>query len=549
MKRIQDQNEEDRTVAHSALTWVANAKRPLTVPEIQVALAIEPGARHLDTDNILDIEIILSVCAGLVIVDEQLAVVRLVHYTTQEYFDSIQSQHFPYAQTVITQSLLTYLTFDYIANSSWTTDPPPLLDYAQYCLVHATGEPEAQLRTMIIEFLGRIKDVRGPRWISPPWDILYWPEHCSALWVAATTNLVETAKFLLQRVPTPPYSERTAALQIASFEGHLPMVQLLVENGADINAPAGRYIIPVRAASLGDDIGEKEEGVDYGTALQAACIGCNPTIVRLLLESGADVDAQWGDYGNAIQTASILGHEPIVRLLLEHGADVNVRGGEYGGALQAASYAGHENIVRLLLEHGADANIPAGEYSSGLQAAASEGHENIVRLLLESGADVDTQGGEHFSALQAASLRGHGTIVQLLFDHGADLNLQGGDLGNALQAAASQGHENIVRFMVGNGADVDARGGLYGSAPNAALIEGHENIAQFLMDEGRTKRFNMDAYCPLESALSQHDDQNIALLIDMYSALDAALSNGDGSCSQLLIEQIVNGTIYDQIPE
>lgn len=78
-------------IAHSTFTWVVNAKRPLTVQELQVALAIESGAKKLDVDNLLDIEIILSVCAGLVIVNEQLSVVRLVHYTTQEYLDSIQS--------------------------------------------------------------------------------------------------------------------------------------------------------------------------------------------------------------------------------------------------------------------------------------------------------------------------------------------------------------------------------------------------------------------------------------------------------------------------
>src|SRR5436305_1770017 len=99
MKRIEDQNEEERTIAHSALIWVVNAKRPLTVAELQVALAVEPGTTELDDDNLLDIEIILAVCAGLVILDEQFSVVRLVHYTTQEYLDSIQEQRFPEAQT------------------------------------------------------------------------------------------------------------------------------------------------------------------------------------------------------------------------------------------------------------------------------------------------------------------------------------------------------------------------------------------------------------------------------------------------------------------
>jgi hypothetical protein len=57
----------------------------------------------------VDIETILAVCAGLVIVDKESFVVRLVHYTTQEYLDNIQPVLFPDAQTEITHTLLTFL--------------------------------------------------------------------------------------------------------------------------------------------------------------------------------------------------------------------------------------------------------------------------------------------------------------------------------------------------------------------------------------------------------------------------------------------------------
>ncbi|KAJ7090461.1 hypothetical protein C8R44DRAFT_648224, partial [Mycena epipterygia] len=102
MKRIEQQDEESKQISHSTLTWVVNAKRPLITLELQTALATEPDTNALDEDNILNIEIILSVCAGLVIIDEHLSVVRLFRYTTQEYFDSIQSQQFPNAQMEIT---------------------------------------------------------------------------------------------------------------------------------------------------------------------------------------------------------------------------------------------------------------------------------------------------------------------------------------------------------------------------------------------------------------------------------------------------------------
>ena len=94
-------------------------------------------------------------------------------------------------------------------------------------------------------------------------------------------------------------------------------------------------------------------GFDCGTILHAASIGGHFVIVQMLLEKGADVNAQGGYYGNALQAASSEGHETVVQILLEKGADVNAQGGYYGNALQAASSEGHETVVQILLDKGA----------------------------------------------------------------------------------------------------------------------------------------------------------------------------------------------------
>jgi hypothetical protein len=66
--------------------WITCAKRSLTTAELQHALAVEIGEPKLDEDNLLEIEDMVSMCAGLVTVDEESKIIRLVHYTTQEYF-------------------------------------------------------------------------------------------------------------------------------------------------------------------------------------------------------------------------------------------------------------------------------------------------------------------------------------------------------------------------------------------------------------------------------------------------------------------------------
>jgi GPI inositol-deacylase-like protein len=81
MERIEVQAPEHRELARQVLSWITCAKRRLTSPELQHAIAVEVDRCELDRENITDIELIVAVCAGLVIVEES-DIIRLVHYTT-----------------------------------------------------------------------------------------------------------------------------------------------------------------------------------------------------------------------------------------------------------------------------------------------------------------------------------------------------------------------------------------------------------------------------------------------------------------------------------
>ncbi|KAL9084482.1 MAG: hypothetical protein Q9165_008055 [Trypethelium subeluteriae] len=91
--------------------------------------------------------------------------------------------------------------------------------------------------------------------------------------------------------------------------------------------------------------------------------------------------------------ASFVGLKSAVKLLLQTGADINAQGGIYGNALQAASLGGYTELVQLLLDKGANIHAQGGEYSNALQAASSRGYTAIVQLLLDKGADINAQGG------------------------------------------------------------------------------------------------------------------------------------------------------------
>ncbi|KAL8701797.1 MAG: hypothetical protein Q9201_004711 [Fulgogasparrea decipioides] len=184
-------------------------------------------------------------------------------------------------------------------------------------------------------------------------------------------------------------------------------------------------------------------GRNYGTTLHAASAGGHNKIVEMLLDKGADINAQGGEYGNALQAAITEGHDKVVQILLDKGADVN-QGRRYSNALQAASAGGRDKVVQMLLDKGADINAQGGECGNALQAASARGHDKVVQILLDKGADINAQGGEYGNALQAASAGGCGKVVQMLLDKGADINTQGGYFGNALQAASARGHDKVV---------------------------------------------------------------------------------------------------------
>lgn len=164
------------------------------------------------------------------------------------------------------------------------------------------------------------------------------------------------------------------------------------------------------------------------------------------------VNAQGGCHGNALQAASVRGHERTVQLLLEIGADVNAQdNSRFGTALQAASARGHETTVQLLLENGADISAEgSGDHAKNALVAASEGgHEKIVLLLLEKGADINAQsnGCCFQSALQAASAGGHEKTVQLLLEKEADINMIGLHGRTALSLAAGKANVAVVKLL------------------------------------------------------------------------------------------------------
>ena len=122
MERIEAQDADSQELAEHVLSWIIYAKRQLITAELQHALAVEVNKPELNKENLPQIEDMVSVCAGLVTVDVESNIIRLVHYTTQEYFKQTQGKWFPNAMTNITAICITYLSYPIFDSGFCQTD-------------------------------------------------------------------------------------------------------------------------------------------------------------------------------------------------------------------------------------------------------------------------------------------------------------------------------------------------------------------------------------------------------------------------------------------
>jgi hypothetical protein len=80
--------------------------------EVQYAWAAKNSLNKLDETAIPDAEDILSACYGLVVIDKESEVIRLAHYTVQEYFQDALTRWFPNAHRDIANTCVSYLSFE-----------------------------------------------------------------------------------------------------------------------------------------------------------------------------------------------------------------------------------------------------------------------------------------------------------------------------------------------------------------------------------------------------------------------------------------------------
>ncbi len=359
----------------------------------------------------------------------------------------------------------------------------------------------------------------------------------TALQLAARLGNIEIIQILLEtgaNVDAPPQRYGGTALQYAASRGHTEIVQLLLDAGAAVEVERGRM-----------------------TALQRAAKGGHCWIVELLLKRKAQVDARSRSNaeGTPLQLAAKGGHLRTVRLLLDWHAEINCQSpGLYDTPLQAAVRRQHIDVVRTLLVAGADPNAPPGTHgSTALGCALANGNLEITRRLLIAGARTDLacrSGPSQCTALQKASQLGHIDIACLLLQRGADPNgpvLNDNGL-TTLQCAVQFGSLELASILLKAGADVNGQLSPNGmSALSYSLQKSHQNIARLLIDAGAEVNATSESHLYYATALQIAAKNGLCESVDrlVYAGANVnAITKGGGTALSIATQNNRSDVVY-----
>ncbi|TFK22139.1 hypothetical protein FA15DRAFT_714696 [Coprinopsis marcescibilis] len=368
MERVESQGHSD--IVHRVLTWLVYANRSLLIEELRHAVAVYPQTYAFDRERLIDQESLLSLCCGLVTVEQNSGVVRLIHYTAKDFLMPYLLRYDQDPQASLASTCVALLlqcgfhTIGFCARENKTNPTEndvdaneddddvnyqgyeddvaiafaenPFLKYS-----HKNWAPHAlasdPLPFLVIDFVQQCQgypfDFYGDGDLDALASIHVIAAHnFPALLTQPDTSLVNVD------VNLKSLRDRRTALVMSASRGHLEVVHALLRfQGIDINASdlidmtplmhasANGHTAVVKALLNVNDCAVNASNVLGQTALVEAVLADHTEIVRALLEvDGIDVDFADEEGCTALMHACEHGRVAITRALLDANADLNL---------------------------------------------------------------------------------------------------------------------------------------------------------------------------------------------------------------------------------
>jgi len=214
-------------------------------------------------------------------------------------------------------------------------------------------------------------------------------------------------------------------LMYASFFGRTEIAAYLIEIGADVNYRRGEESCLHQAAQMN-----------------------HAPLVALLLDHGADIEAS--KPRTPLYFALSAGAKDTVELLLERGAEVPVNGYLFHNAVRK----GMRTAVDHMIAKGADLLSRNGTGGTLLHSSAEGGLVPLVELMLAKGADIDAPDTYGRRPLHLAALNGHSAVAEQLIRKGAARDSKTPAGATAYDLARSRGHQKLAEWLAGQGSPV-----------------------------------------------------------------------------------------------
>ena len=496
MHRIQTREKDDRARPYKILGLVARARRPLSLKELQHALAVmdfgdEGGT---ETDILLAIDpanVILDVTSGLVIIENNGSEVRLIHRSLEDYLEESQSNWFPNADIEIAKACLTYLRlvvphepqqdkYFFSKNAKY-----PFLQYAsQYWGDHIRdaqfnsksdgGIQAAALR--LINDSVRLNACMQAAWVTnagghDTWDTRRQVDRlhvCAWYGLSFAFSALDLEKSSVDVIELK-YGQ--TPLMYACRKGHVEIVRQLLNIGASPQKVSARGRTAMFEAISGHHYGVVELLVNKQppdldinaihtkefnrTALMLATRAGRLDMVEKLLQfSGIGIDQQDVNGMTALYLAAKYGFEKLVDLLLTAGATIDIVDFKVGrSALRCAAERDHVKIIELLLQHNARPNLKDRHGGTAILHAVNEGAEEAVEKMMSCGVDIQCVDENEQSLLHGASKNGRHKIARLLLEERLDPNLRDKVGRTPLHLASQYGSLAVLSTLLKKGAD------------------------------------------------------------------------------------------------